>query len=162
MEQWKDVVGYEGCYQVSSHGRIKSMQRKVACKNGSFREIPEKIVTPLFTKQGYLNIVASRKQKRETLVVHQLVAHYFIGDRPLGLVIDHIDGDKTNNKATNLRYVSCKQNSRKRKDVKLDENRVQQILSLVGKEPQQQIAKRFGISQSMVSKIKCKKLWSNE
>lgn len=161
MEQWKDIVGYEGCYQISNHGRVKSMRRLVASRNG-FRELPEKIVKPLFTKGGYLNVVGSKKQVRDTFVIHHLVAHYFIGERPPGCVIDHIDRDKTNNKVDNLRYVSASQNQRNRKDNKLTEEDVKNIRDLAGKESQSKLAARYGISQPMVSKVQSRKLWKDE
>lgn len=161
METWIDVKGYEGCYQVSNYGRVKSMRRKVASRNG-VRELPEKIIVPLFTKQGYLNVIASKKQVRQTLVVHQLVAECFIGPRPDGYVIDHIDRDKTNNKAENLRYVTASGNQRNRKDNKLTEEDAKNIRVLLSQESQSKIASRYKVSQSLISKIKLGMLWKNE
>ena len=161
MEEWKDIKGYEGCYQISNYGRIKSMQRKVASRGGCLKSLPEKIITPLYTSNGYLNVVASKSQKRKTLIIHHLVAEYFIGDRPDGLVIDHIDGNKTNNHVSNLRYITTKENLRKRKDIKLDQEKVKEITSLLGQMSQSKIAEKFGITQSMISKIKLGRLWKD-
>jgi predicted XRE-type DNA-binding protein len=160
MEIWKDVSGYEGIYQISSYGRIKSMARKVRARNGAMKPLIEKIMTPLFTSQGYLNIVASRNQVRGTLVIHHLVASHFIGDRPHGLVIDHIDGNITNNRVDNLRYVTTKANLRKRKDVKLNYDCVEKIRNMIGNFSQKEIAGRFNVSQSLISKIATGKLWA--
>jgi len=162
MEQWKDIKGYEGIYQISNYGRIKSLARKVGSRNGALKPLPEKIVKPLYTKAGYLNLVASKKQVRETLVVHHLVAKYFIGERPEGLVIDHIDGNITNNHVSNLKYVTNKENLRKRHDIKLDEKKVREIWGLIGEgKPQGLIAQMYGITQPMVSGIKTGRAWTD-
>ena len=161
MENWKDIERYEGIYQISDHGRVKSLKRKVRSKGDGLRELPEKIVQPLYTKAGYLNLIASKNQKRETLVIHHLVAKHFIGERPKGLVIDHIDGNITNNHVSNLRYVTTKQNLRKRRDVKLNEEIAEEIRSLNGVISQSVIANKYKISQSMVSKICSSKAWVN-
>jgi hypothetical protein len=161
VETWKDVKGYESIYQISDLGRIKSLKRKVSCKNGSFRELPEKIIIPLLTSRGYLNIVASRKQVRETLIIHQLVAEHFIGIRPEGLVIDHIDRDKTNNRLSNLRYVTRSENQQNRSISKLTKMDVCEILGLLGKESQSKIAEKFGVSQSMISQINLGRRWKS-
>ena len=161
MEQWKDVVGYEGVYQISSYGRIKSVARKVGCKNGSFRWLPEKIITPLFAKGGYLNIVGSRKQVRSTLIIHQLVAEHFIGPRPQGCVIDHIDRNRTNNQVDNLRYVTPSENQRNRKDNKLTAQKVEQILKELKELSQSKVAEKYGVCQALISKIKNGKVWKS-
>lgn len=160
MEIWKDIKGYEGCYQISNYGRVKSMRRKVASRIG-FRELPEKIITPLFTRQGYLNVVGSKKQVRSTLIVHRLVAEYFLGDCPEGHVVDHIDRDKTNNRADNLRYVTPSGNQRNRKDNRLNEESVKEIKALLGKESQSKIAAKYNVSQTLISHIKRGKLWKD-
>ena len=161
MEIWKDIKGYEGVYQISSEGRVKSLKRKVSCKNGSFRELQEKIVQPLFTKNGYLNLIASKKQFRETLVVHHLVAKHFIGERPEGMYVDHIDRDRTNNRVENLRYVTAQESVINRKITKLNGDMVKQIKEMMGHKPQSEIAKLFGISQAMVSSINTGRRWKS-
>ena len=162
MEVWKNIVGYEGVYQVSNIGNIKSLKRYVKSRGGSLRQLPEKIVKPLLSGSGYLNVIASKNQKRQTLIVHHIVAEYFIGPRPNGLVIDHIDGNKHNNHADNLRYVSTKINLRKRHDAKLTEEKVTEILALCKNLSQSKIAKMYGISQSMVSKINTRHRWTKD
>lgn len=159
-EIWKDVEGLEGYYQVSNHGRIKSLSRKVRSRHGH-RTIKETIVTPLFTKQGYLNVITSKNGVRGTLIVHQSVAKHFIGERPTGLVIDHIDGNQVNNRADNLRYVTTAENLRKRRDVKLDAEKVKSIRELLPNMSQSKIAKMFGVSQTMISHINLGTAWKD-
>ena len=159
VEIWKDVVGWEGVYQVSSHGRMKSVARFVNGKNGSQRPLPEKILTPLITGHGYENIVTSRHQKRGTLVIHVAVAEHFIGPRPLGFVVDHIDMNKRNNRADNLRYCTNADNCRKRKDHKLTAETASAIRATKNLS-QSEIALMFGVSQSMVHKVISGKAWA--
>lgn len=159
MEVWKDVSGWEGVYQVSSHGRMKSMARYVNSRNGGKRPLPEKIITPILTGWGYENVIASERQKRSTLVVHQVVAEHFIGKRPDGLVIDHIDGNKRNNRVENLRYCTHKDNLRKRHDRKLTVQLAEEIRAIKGKS-QLEIAKLFGVSQAMIWKVISGRAWT--
>lgn len=111
-EVWKPVHGYEGLYEVSSLGRVRSLDHEVE-QTGVFcgnkrkytRMMKGRILCPTTDNVGYLNIKLS---KRETKIIriHQLVASAFIGRRPEGYVIDHIDRNRSNNKVSNLRYVS--------------------------------------------------------
>jgi hypothetical protein len=113
------------------------------------------------SSSGYLNVIASRNQKRQTFIVHQLVAQYFLGEKPKECVIDHIDGNKLNNHVSNLKYVSPAENSRKRFDAKLTCEKVREIRGLCNKLPQNEIAKQYGITQTMVSRIYRNKAWVN-
>lgn len=115
-ETWRDVVGYEGHYEVSSFGRVKSLKNYHGFKPG--RILKQKI-NP---KNGYLQIALSRNSKLKTFYVHDLVALAFIGPRPPGHEINHKRPDvgeegaanaaayKRNNRADNLEYVTKKKN----------------------------------------------------
>ena len=109
-EIWKDAKNFEGYYQVSNYGRIKTIPRKVKAGTGH-RIVKSKIKTPLISGDGYL-ISRLYKNNREYCVqVHQLVAFSFIGDYPHeDSVIDHIDFDKTNARLDNLRFISNREN----------------------------------------------------
>jgi hypothetical protein len=101
MEVWKEVVGYEGIYQVSNLGRIKSL------KFGK-----EKILKKTIDNRGYyvVNLHINRKQK--TFNVHQIVASSFLNHKPNGyeFVVDHINDDKLNNQVSNLQIVTARFN----------------------------------------------------
>ena len=112
LEIWRDVIGYEGQYQVSNEGRVRSLDRTVLTKNGQ-RFYKGKIFEGGFNGRGYRQATLQKNGKRETFYVHQLVAIYFLGHIPNGsqLVVDHVDGDKANNSVENLQIVTQRQNT---------------------------------------------------
>lgn len=106
MEVWKDIQGYEGRYQVSNYGRVKSVAR-VSSQNHSLRE---RIRKPETDKDGYQIVNLSKDGKVKLYKVHRLVGLAFI-DNPHGYdQINHIDGDKANNHMANLEWVSASEN----------------------------------------------------
>ena len=98
-EIWKDVVGYEGLYQVSNLGNIRSLNYS--------RTKKVKILKQSTNRYKYVSL--SKLNNTKTKTIHSLVAEAFIGERN-GLMIDHIDMDKLNNSASNLRYVTNREN----------------------------------------------------
>jgi hypothetical protein len=112
-EVWKDVVGFEGLYQVSNMGRARSLDRVVLSRrlNGDFLVNRKGRVLTLTTDgSGYKCFSACKDGGRLTVFVHVAVAECFIGPRPDGLFVCHNDGIKTNNSAMNLRYDTQKNN----------------------------------------------------
>ena len=104
-EVWKDIPGYEFFYQASSLGRIRSLDRIVPHKHGSRFQKGKIRKAGISRKTGYLSLPLNRKGEEKTYPVHVLVALVFIGPRPSdGHDIDHIDGNRLNNRADNLRY----------------------------------------------------------
>jgi hypothetical protein len=112
MEVWKDIEGYEGLYQASSLGRIKSLGRQRIMPNGGIRIYPEKIFKPAKNKYGYLQIVLCKNCKQKSYKVHRLVWESFNGKTDLP--IDHIiEGNKTDNRICNLQAITNRENSTK-------------------------------------------------
>lgn len=104
-EIWKDVQGYEGQYQVSNLGRVKSLKRKL----NSGRTVSEKILNSSNkkkTQDGYLMVALAGK----TFRINRLVATAFIPNPDNKLVVNHIDGNKENNKADNLEWATISEN----------------------------------------------------
>ncbi len=115
MEQWRDIKGYEGLYQVSNLGNIKSLQR-IQCydyaNNGVRKRVTsEKQLIPSPTGENhYLCVTLYKNGKRCTKAIHRLVAETFMPN-PLGLPqVNHKDEDKFNNSASNLEWCSSKYN----------------------------------------------------
>lgn len=102
MEIWKDVVGYEDCYEVSNLGRIRSKDHRVPCKGNKTRLVKGKLKKLFINHKGYLITTLSKDSQLMTFTVHQLVAQAFIPDFIKGCELNHIDGDKTNNHISNL------------------------------------------------------------
>ena len=101
-EIWRDVVGYEGLYQVSNLGRVKSLPRTTT--KGKTLKIQVNSINK------YCYVCLCRDNKKSQKRVHILVANAFLGDNPNKLQVNHIDGDKTNNTTTNLEYCTQSEN----------------------------------------------------
>lgn len=112
-EQWKDVKGYEGLYQVSDQGRVKSLGQRVAYKSRwgtiAYRDYPAKIMHPTDNGCGYMAVILSKDKKIKRHFVHRLVAEAFIGE--IGsLEINHKDYNPRNNAVSNLEIVTHQEN----------------------------------------------------
>lgn len=101
-EEWRDIKGYEGLYQVSNLGRVKSLRYK--------RGEQEKILDGWISKEGYRKVSFYKDNKRKDYLVHRLVAESFIPNPNNKPFIDHIDTNRTNNKIDNLRWATQKEN----------------------------------------------------
>ena len=110
VEQWKPVHGYEGIYEVSSHGRVRSLDRTVTYSNGQVRRLKGKVRRTPLNQDGYPRVNLSHQGEDKTRYVHSLVAESFIGARPEGMEICHSDGNKTNNHVANLRFGTSSDN----------------------------------------------------
>jgi len=110
-EIWKDIEGYEGLYQVSNKGNVKSLDRVVRSKNNSFA-IKKGIYRKQYILFGYrkINLYNSDSKKYKSYFVHRLVAFAFCSGYSEGLVVNHIDEDKLNNDCSNLEWVTQKKN----------------------------------------------------
>ena len=110
IEIWKDVVGYEGYYQVSNLGRVKSLDRKIN-KNGLIYEINGKILSPRKVGKGYLSVALQINKNRKNFMVHRLVAECFIKNSFNLKEVNHKDENKENNNLSNLEWCDHKYNS---------------------------------------------------
>lgn len=108
MEIYKDIKGYEGLYQVSNLGNVKSIERIIIRSDNRKRTIKEKIKEGTHNK-GYKRIsLVDSNGVSKSYYVHRLVLKSFLYESDL--YVDHIDGDKQNNNVSNLRYVTNSQN----------------------------------------------------
>lgn len=101
MEIWRDIPGYEGRYQVSTHGRVRSLSRPVRCCGGKFRMLNGRILRPgRMNEFGHVSVMLGRDGGSRC--VHDLVLTTFVGPRPAGQEARHRDLDGSNNKLDNL------------------------------------------------------------
>ena len=108
MEIYKDILGYEGFYQISNLGNVKSLNRVILRSDGRKRTIKEKIKEGTHDK-GYKRIVLYNSNSiSKSCYVHRLVLQTFLYQSDL--YVDHIDGNKQNNNLLNLRYVTNSEN----------------------------------------------------
>ena len=106
---WQPVVGYEGLYEVSAIGQVKSLDRTVKGRWGKMT-LRGKVMKLQVNKYGYLCVGLRDGKKQKLCTVHRLVAKAFLmGDD--SLTVNHIDGNKTNNSVYNLEWVTAKENS---------------------------------------------------
>jgi hypothetical protein len=110
VEIWKPVMGYEGLYEVSNLGRVRSLERIVQCGKGNIRVDRETIKTATPNRQGYLRINLYNHSKYQTRTIHRLVAEAFIPNPENKPQVDHINTDKTDNRVENLRWVDKQEN----------------------------------------------------
>lgn len=102
-EIWKDVIEYEGLYQVSNLGRVKSLNYNHSGK--------ERIMKQARDGDGYYCVLLYKSGKRKRFSVHRLVAQAFIGPIPKGLVVNHINECQTDNRLENLEICTIRENS---------------------------------------------------
>lgn len=111
-EEWKAIPGYEGLYEASTLGRVRSLDRLIHCRNGSVKQYRGTVLTPSTTNTDYLSVQLSRDGKPIRYLVHRLVALTFIPN-PDGLEeVNHKDGVKRNNELSNLEWMSRVRNIR--------------------------------------------------
>lgn len=109
-ELWKNIKGYEGRYQVSNQGRVRSLNRIITNCRGREQIVKEKILKPENVFDGYERVYLCRNGKRKHFRVATLVFEAFNGSIPEGLEIDHINDIRTDNHLENLRAVSHRAN----------------------------------------------------
>lgn len=107
--EWRDIKGYEGLYQVSNAGDIKSLRKLKYNGSGMFFQ-KEMILSQTNTSTGYKKVELTKEGKRKSHRVHRLVAEAFIPNIENKPYINHIDGNPINNKIENLEWVTQKEN----------------------------------------------------
>ena len=113
-ETWRPVVGYEGLYEVSDRGHVRSVARFVRGRAGAPSPRVSRALERSANTHGYLHVSLSRENRRRTSYVHALVLQAFVGPKPEGMEACHADGDKRNNAVENLRWDTRSENAKDR------------------------------------------------
>ena len=103
MEEWKDIPAYQGKYQVSNLGNVKSLNYN--------RTGEEKILKPVKGRDNYLHVYLCKNGKQKNIKIHRLVAEAFIPKIDGKEFVDHIDGNRQNNNVNNLRWCTQAENN---------------------------------------------------
>lgn len=161
VEEWRDVIGYKGLYEVSSHGRVRSVRTRKAMAGCSIG-------------RGYSGCHLSKNDEKQTCTFHALVARAFLGKRPSGKEVNHKDGNKDNNHVSNLEYVTHKENVRHAASsglmcsgeripwAKLTWDNVRYIRANEGIITGYKLAKMFGVTDGCIYQILKRKTWVKE
>ena len=122
-EIWKDILNYEGLYQVSNLGRVKSLERFDALGH----RLKEKILKPGINQYGYYQVALCKQSVQKHYMVHRLVWSAFNSSIPEGLQVNHINEIKSDNRLENLNLMTCKENcnwgSRNERRIERQKNR---------------------------------------
>lgn len=113
VEEWMAVKGYEGYYEVSNFGNIRSVEREVLCKNGTSKHLNSHTMSQsTHYKNGYKSVILTVGCEKKRVLVHRIVAQAFLPNPKNLPEINHIDEDKTNNRLSNLEWCTHEYNNR--------------------------------------------------
>ena len=179
LEIWKDVKGYEGHYQVSSLGRVKSLARIVECRKGVFVNKKEKFLKSTKNRKGYLNLKLCIKKdgvcSEKTIIVHRLVANEFL-ENPLNKPqVNHKNGIKDDNRVENLEWATGSENvihslvnnlkipqkGSEHGNAKLTEEKVLEIRKIGRSKTLKELGKIYNVDMSLISLVLLNKIWKH-
>jgi len=176
LEEWRPIEGYEGFYEVSNLGRVRSLDRVVKGCPGQQKPIKGRLLKPLLRSHGYLYVCLCKEGKKKNYFIHRLVAVAFLGQPPEGHVVCHGSKGQQCNKVTNLSWGTYKQNSgpdrvrdgtdkrgEKHGLAKLNEMQVRVIRRLIESKTMtnREIGEIFGVSKQCIKHIKSGRSWKH-
>lgn len=166
LEIWKPVKGFEGKYEVSNLGQVKSLARTRLSKGGTIAKMQERLLSQKTTWDGYKTLNLSQDSKKKHYSVHRLVAENFIPNPDNLPTVNHKDGDKSNNAVSNLEWASHSDQMNhafannlleRRGPPKFTKAFKKEIQEYISSNPElslNQVADLFGTSQRTVLRIK--------
>lgn len=168
MEEWRAIQGFEGSYEVSSLGEVRSLDRVLPHARFGTRKYRGQPLKKLLDTDGYFVVNLSEPGKYRKAKIHILVCETFIGPSPKeGLWVLHGDGNNQNNIPSNLRWGTPKENQLDalkhgtHSNIKLDFEKVLRIRELIGMGLNNlQIAEMFDIHNSVISRIRTGDSWT--
>lgn len=154
MNQWKPVKGYEGLYEVSSKGEIKSLEKTRKNSKGQYIQ-KEKMLAQSLTTTGYKKVELVRNGKKKSLKVHRLVAEAFIPkveDKPY---VNHKDGNPLNNSVDNLEWCTQAENVQHAYDMGLNSHKLNIDWNEVARQyelgvPSSELAKKYNCAKKTI------------
>lgn len=165
MTTWAPISGYEGIYEVSDDGEVRSLDRSYTGKDG--RSVPYKgrLINPGIGANGYKVVSLWKNGKGKTTYVHRLVAETFIPNPERKKTVNHKDGNRTNNNVSNLEWATYAENNlheyralgKKGYGRKLTDRQVVYIRS--SKESPRILAAMFGVSDSVICNVRNRKIY---
>jgi hypothetical protein len=130
IEEWRDIVGYEGLYEVSNTGLIRSVHRVIVRSTGNKHTVKPKILKPHPDKKGYLRTALSGKGKLRTVKVHREVAKAFHNNPHNKETVNHKDCNKKNNSASNLEWMTNLENYKHAKDNGMQDKSIENLVRM--------------------------------
>ena len=180
-EVFVDIPGYEGYYQVSNYGNVRSLDRVIKEKTGKTQTLKGRILKLRINPGGYYYVEFSKNGNRATFAIHQLVAQAFLDNPDNKPTVNHINGNKLNNSLSNLEWATYSENlehaykTRLRRAVqieavgsknykrKLKPEQVIEIKRLLatGNLTHKEIATQFGVARSTITEIRSGRRWKH-
>ena len=167
LEEWKPAFGFEGVYEVSDAGRVRRVAGGRGITIGRF-------LKPQRRSDGYLHVQLWKNNQPQTLLLHRLVATSFIGPVPDGREVNHIDGNKANNRLSNLEYATRTENNlhayrnglmHRGEDHYFSKLTDDDVLFIRNAQKQglgcRKLARRFGVNKSTIVQVQNGKSWSH-
>jgi len=166
-EIWKDIPNYEGLYQASSYGQIKSLINN----RNNYRE---KILRQTKDKDGYFKVILSKNKHPKSFRVHRLIYETFNTYIPFNMVCRHMDGNNQNNCIENLAIGTVSDNEKDKikhgthnKGSRNGRSKINNLIVRIIRHlikydmSEEYIGKIFGVSHSIISMIKLNKIWTH-
>ncbi len=155
-EVWKDIPGYEGYYQVSNKGRIRSLDR--------IKIIKGQILKQMDNGRGYKKVTLCKNGRYKQTYAHRLVGKVFLDNEENKRTINHKDGDKSNNKVNNLEWATYSENERHKllnngRKITFEQAKEIRKKYNTGEYTQQDLANEYGLDQTYISKIILNQSW---
>ena len=173
-EIWLPVVGYEGLYEISSHGRLKTIRPRGGCNGGSIPRSKDGILRPGKNTCGYLQATLfDLNSARKRIHIAELVLTAFVGARPEGHQAGHKNAIRDDNRKENLEWQTPQQNMDQRTDdghtrfgeahgmSKITEAEAAEIIDLKGFITQENLSILYGLSRASISFIQNGKTWKH-
>ena len=174
-EVWKEIQDYEGFYKISNHGNIESITRYVKHNHGGLRKEKGKPIKLCLNQDGYYCIVLSKNSIKKTFLVHRIVAQHYLENNYQKLLVNHIDGNKTNNHYSNLEWCTTQENTEhatindlvkfgqdhgmsKLTDIEVKE--IREKYKPNGVYSSYKLAKEYKVSRVLINLVVNKKIWT--